>query len=448
VSWRTVRVVALLALAGFYVAAASEHARRVNTFKARGDQTGYLSDAEDVYANWHGATPPILVGERNRMPLYAGYQALFYRPTISDPEFFEIAKTRNIYLSLALLAAMYPIFCALLPSLPAFNLIVIVAFGYFVFKAGYVQSELLFYFLFFIAFLMMFLILAGRRESVSARRVLEAATAGAAAGLAYLTKAATVPLMVVFAAACLVDAASLQDRGRRAARLASAGIALVAFLAVLSPYLTTNKRAFGHYFYNVNTTFYVWYDNWPQASVGTIKHGDGVGWPEMPADELPSAARYWREHTISQITDRIRHGLWDMVERSYTTYWYFKYVVLYTVCGLAVLVAGRKAFIELIRSRRAAFVWLVTYAAAYLIGIAFYEPVSGTGTSRFLLAHILPYLFVLSLWLSRPPYSETEWHLAGLTITVQHFHLLVTVMLSVDLIFTLWPRLMTTYGGF
>ena len=104
-SAKIARVVLLVALAGFYLAAATAHARLVNNFKARGDQSGYLGDAEHVYANWHGQTPPVLIGERNRMPLYAGFLALFYRPTISDPEFFEIGKRANIYLSLALLAA-------------------------------------------------------------------------------------------------------------------------------------------------------------------------------------------------------------------------------------------------------------------------------------------------------------------------------------------------------
>jgi hypothetical protein len=447
VSWRLVRLAALVALAAFYLAGAMEHARRVNTFKARGDQTGYLSDAEDVYANWHGAAPPILIGERNRMPLYAGFQALFYRPTISDPEFFEIGKIRNIYLSLALLALLYLIFSAMLPPLVAFNLILVVAFGYFVFKAGYVQSELLFYFLFFVAFLLMFLLLTGDRDALDARRVWRATAAGTAAALGYLTKAATAPLVAIFAGACLVDAFDPRAN-RKTVALATIGLTLVMFLAVLSPYLATNKRAFGRYFYNVNTTFYMWYDDWPQASVGTIKHGDGLGWPDMPADQLPGATRYLREHTLSQMAGRVGHGLRDMAERSYTTYWYFKYLVMYTACAVAVLVKQRSAFGQRVRTQRAALTFLIAYAIVYTIGIAFYEPVSGTGTARFLLAHVLPYLFVLSWWLSRSPYAETEWRAGRLTITTSHFHLFVTATLILDVAFTVWPRLMTTYGGF
>ena len=80
----------------------------------------------------------------------------------------------------------------------------------------------------------------------------------------------------------------------------------MAFLVVLSPYLLNSKRVFGHFFYNVNSTFYVWYDDWPAASQGTYRHGDGVGWPKMPAGEIPSMGKYLRGHSAGQIAARIR----------------------------------------------------------------------------------------------------------------------------------------------
>src|SRR5512141_200060 len=73
------RILIVLLLAGFYVHAAREHAARVNTFKARADQSGYMFDAIVLYGDWHGQTPDRLV-DRNRMPLYGGFLALFYDP--------------------------------------------------------------------------------------------------------------------------------------------------------------------------------------------------------------------------------------------------------------------------------------------------------------------------------------------------------------------------------
>src|SRR3979409_464788 len=107
---RMVRVALLLVLAVFYVAAATEHASRVNTFKARGDQSGYLSDGQDIYANWHGEKTPIVIGPRNRMPLYAAFLAAFWSPAWSNEDFFTKAKIWNIYLSLALLAVLAVVF--------------------------------------------------------------------------------------------------------------------------------------------------------------------------------------------------------------------------------------------------------------------------------------------------------------------------------------------------
>jgi hypothetical protein len=88
------------------------------------------------------------------------------------------------------------------------------------------------------------------------------------------------------------------------------------------------------------------------------------------------------------------------------------------------------------------------YATVYLFGIAFYAPVSGTGTTRFLIAHLLPLLFVLSLLFTREPFRSTEWQLGRLRLQTRHFHLVVSAMLAFDLLFVIWPRLMTTYGGF
>jgi hypothetical protein len=427
----------LAALAVFYVMAATEHAERINTFKARGDQSGYLWDGQNVYHNWHGANPPILIGERNRMPLYAGFLAAFWSPAMSNDEFFARAKIWNIYLSLGLLAVLAGVFAYDLPPLPATNLTMLVAFGYYVFKAGYTQSELLFYTLFFLAFLLLWRLFL--RPADAGAALLLSVAAGAVMALAHLTKAALLPLVAV------VLAASVATERKR---LWTALVVVAAFLVTLSPYLRENKKAFGQYFYNVNTTFYIWYDDWPHASRGTHLYGDGVGWPKMPPDQLPSAARYWREHTVSQIAERIAAGFRDMLDRSYKTFWYWKYVLLYVACAFAVVLKKRKEVADLVRRHRAASIFLMLYAGAYLLGIAFYAPISGTGTTRFIIAHLTPFFFVLSQLLSSETVRDAEWQLAGRRITVANLHQVIFVSLAFDIAFVIWPRLMTTYGGF
>jgi hypothetical protein len=454
----TVRLVVLFGLAWLYYLAAAEHARVVNVDRLRGDQSGYLWDAVAISMMWHGS-PPVLVGERNRMPLYAGLLALTYDPSLSPDEFFEVGKKWNIRLSLLLLALLYVIFSRHLPPIVSTNLILIIAFGYSVFKAGYAQPELLFYFLVFVTFLSFCHLLTRPGPAAS---LWYGALGGLLAALAHLAKAAMLPLVVIFVAVYVVrdvavlvrgawqsDPGSRRDALSRFAWRAAAGALLVAcFLGTLYPYISNSKRVFGSYFYNVNTTFYAWYDDWPQASVGTYRHGDGQGWPKMPAEQIPSMPRYWRGHTVKQIVDRVADGLTDMAKVSYTRFWYLKYVAIYVILAAVLIATNRRPFRQLIRSHAAVFWFMLLYAAVYLPAIAFYRPISGT-TARMLLAHLAPLMFVLSYLFSRPPFRETRWTVAAVAVTPTHFHLLVLVSIALDLISgSFWVRLMTTYSGY
>ncbi len=443
---------AVAGLTWFYVAAATEHARRVNTVKARGDQSGYLWDAQRVYRNFRGYRPPFLIGERNRMPLYAGYLALFYRRGMTDPDYFEVAKRANIYLSVGLLALLAAVLRRQLPPVPAVNVVGVLAFGCFIFKAGYSQSELLFYTLFLFTFIACWHLFSARGR----RALWLAALAGALAGVSHLTKAAMPPYVAIFAAvyllASLVEAdvrRSWADRWRLLAqRTVAITVFALVFLAVLSPYLLTSKRVFGQYFYNVNSTFYVWYDNWAQASLGTYAHGDGEGWPRLPDDQLPSAARYWRTHTLAQIGDRLAGGFRDMAEKSYSMFNYLHYVVLFSAATLVVCVSRPREVGALVARHAGLAAFLAAYGAAYLLLVAFYHPTSGTGTARFLLAHLAPLLFAISRFLTSPSISRTRWSIAGRELSPAHVHAAVALVLAFDVAFRVWPRLMSTYGGF
>jgi hypothetical protein len=451
-------VVLAVALGYFYVAGASAHATQINTSKARGDQSAFLWEAELIYQNWHGQNPPFLIGGRNYMPLYGAYQALFWGPWMSDEEFFEIAKVRNIWLSLILLALLGVIFRLHLPPLPALNLTLIVAFGYFIFRAGYTQPELLFYFMFFCAFLAFCYLFESRRNGA---RLLLGALTGALCALAHLTKAAMLPLVAIgFGVYGIREIATLgrgwlQGAATRRKALAefipraAAGVAAAAcFLAVLYPYISNSKRVYGSYFFNVNTTFYIWYNDWPEASVGTRLHHDDEGWPTLPESEIPSMGRYLQTHSIRQIGDRVAGGFADMFWGSYNGFWYLKYVAAYAAFAVALVAAQPGAFMALIDRHRATASFIALYAVVYLVATAFYAPISGTGTIRFLLTHVAPFMFVLSCFFVRQPFSDTTWRIGGTTVTARHVHLFVTITVALDLVFVLWPRLMTTYGGF
>lgn len=445
---------AVMLAALVYYAGARLHAGRMNTIKRDGDQSAYVQYVKDLYDNWHGHVPPH-VGDRNRMPLYPAYQALFYDPQLSDEAFFRVARVRSIELSLALLGVVGLIAARHLPALVAVNFTAIVAFGLYIFKAGYVQAELLFYTLLFATVVGACHLLAA--ASVR-RRFLLAALVGVIAALAHLTKAAALPLVALLAGVLLVQAARLAVRaihqrqpeaGRQALLIAGAVLLMACtFLAVLSPYLATSQRVFGRYFYNVNTTFYIWYDNLGQAMEGTRAHGDRVGWPKMPRRALPGPLKYWRQHAIGQILERLRGGFRQMGIDLWSGYWVAKYLVLYLLLAIVLAVAQPALTRRLARAHAAPVAFLGLYLALYFVATAFYAPISGTGTARFMLAHVPPLFFILSWWFAHPDVRALRWRIGGIELRPAHFHVLVLCMLLVDLPFAVWPRLTSTYGGF
>ena len=453
--WRTLAAgLAVLLAAGVYFAGARLHAERRNLIKRDGDQSAYLQYSKDLYANWHGHVPRH-IGDRNRMPLYPAYQALFYDPALSDEAFFRVARVRSIVLSLALLGAVGLIAARNLPVLSAVNFTGIVAFGLYIFKAGYVQAELLFYTLLLATVVAACHLLAA---ATVRRRLVLAAVVGVIAALAHLSKAAVLPLVVLLAGLLLVQAAALAVRafrgrhassGRQALAIGGAVLVLAfTFLAVLSPYLATSKRVFGRYFYNVNTTFYVWYDNLGQAMNGTRAHGDRVGWPRIPRRDLPGPLKYWRSHTVGQMLERLQGGFRQMGIDLWRGYWMAKYLLMYLLLAIVLAVSRPALTLRLVRDHLATVTFLGLYLPLYLVATAFYAPISGTGTARFMLAHAPTLLFALSWWFAHPDVRAVRWRLAGVEVGPAHFHLLVLPMLLLDVPFTIWPRLTSTYGGF
>jgi len=430
-------------LTTFYYAAASQHARVVNTSKARGDQSGYLWDAQQVYRNWHGRNPPMLIGQRMRMPGYAAVLALFWDPAMSDPEFFERAKTVNIWLSMALLVGFAILFARSLPPLAATNLTLIVAFGYFVFKAGYSQPELLSYFLFFCMFLSSWHLLT---SSGGRRSVVLAACTGVLAGLTHLTKAVAPWFLAVLVAALAFK--GLRQRAELRRSIAAAALVIATFVAVVYPYIANSKQVFGSYFYNTTTTHYVWYDNGSEGRAQLGPYTDPEGRISVPHDQLPTMRTYLTTRTPREIAVRLGHGFEDMLVRSYTSYAYLKYVVLFVVTSAIVVITNWRAFRRLAQEHAALLLFLGMYAVVFLTSTALLEAMSGTGTARFLIAHIAPLLFVLSRFLTTTPFSESAWRVGSVRLSIAYFHPLASVILAVELAFFLWPRLMSTYGGF
>ena len=146
-SLNRVKIILTVVFLSIYVIGASVQAFYVNTDMDKADQADYLSRAislkADLFKN---------MSDGNRMPLYPYLLSFVYHPGMSMEEYFRRGKIFNIILSILLLFALYLIFRGYLEGPESKVLLLIIGFTVFMPRAGYVQCELLFYFLVFCGF--------------------------------------------------------------------------------------------------------------------------------------------------------------------------------------------------------------------------------------------------------------------------------------------------------
>jgi len=408
------------------------------------DQSAYMEYARRMYES--GYTYP---GDFNRMPVYPYLQSLLYSPELSGRAFFLQGKYLSLVMSLFFLAGLAFIFSRYFRPLHTLNLILVIAFLVFIFKAAYFQAELLFYFLNFCLFWSLWRLLHGPSLKI-------AVLAGILAGLAHLTKASILPGLILFLFFILVKGLWVVLRGRRSAQAQGAGqparvyflvapVVALMFLASVYPYIQTSKRITGRYFYNVNSTFYLWYDNWNQAERGTKAHGDRSGWPDMPPEKIPSMSKYLKEHNREQILHRLTNGSRKVIKAMDRSFGYLQYIEAYLIgLVLAGAVYWRRAW-RLLAADPIPILFYIAYFVVYFLLYAWYVPIA-TG-SRLVLAQVIPLLFVVSLGL-HALLGDSRLKLRGRSInTLDAANLLMLGVLVVEIYRVLTFRVWVMYGG-
>lgn len=377
-----------LLISGFsavlFVAGALVQGQKINWNMQSSDQSAYMHYAKSIRMSHFQH-----VGDRNRMPVYPGLMALFYRPGMSDDEYFAIGKRVGIALSFFVLIATFVVFSHYLRFTNAFTAIHVAAFTVFVYKAPYFQAEILFYGLSFWLFISIIELL--RRPRLSA-----AFCCGIIGGIAQLTKASVLPGILLGLLWLLIGTVPLDVRPHRhpsIKRLQCAALVSGVFLAVVFPYIRTSKARFGHYFYNVNSTFYMWYDSFKEAEEGTKVHGDRVGWPDLSPEQIPSPRKYWREHSGMQIATRFLGGMNAIRRRAFHSYGYASFLVIYVSISAILIWQNRTCFIGAFccQARSLPALFGLTYFSAYMALYAWYAPIAEG--DRFVLALFLPALF-------------------------------------------------------
>jgi hypothetical protein len=275
---------------------------------------------------------------------------------------------------------------------------------------------------------------------------------GGLMALTYLTKASVLPALVLFLL-CVLLQVFLYLQGQQAEKakkqLLSGVLLLATFLLVISPYITNSKLVFGQYFYNVNTTFYIWYDSWAEIETGTKAYGDRLQWPDMPPEDLPTAANYLRSHTTADILTRFGFGSLGVLGNMLYSYGYFKYWLGLAVFLFVVMIVDRQRTSLLMRTQPVVIFFLAAYFCGYLLLYFWFGPIMAG--NRLILAQFLPFMFAALYGLQRY-YSALvrvpKWIRAAQIVDISPFLLSVTaVVFLIDLYFIFAFRIGTLLGG-
>jgi hypothetical protein len=329
------------------------------------------------------------------MPLYAYLLAPFMDASRAFFENFALSKTINILLSMGLLTAIFFVVRRHMSRKAALLLTLLASFSLYIYKAPYNQPELLFYFFFFLAFLL------------SCRLILHpnwktAIFLGLSLAATQLTKASALPMtaLVLVTMAGLALLAALYRKRKTGVSLAqprayllSLALVVLVFVAALWPYISESKERYGHYFYNVATTFYIWYDSWAEAVEGTRANGDGVGWPDMPEDQIPSAAWYLRNHDATEIGARLWRGVQSQASNLWHTFSMVSYPLLLAALVALAAWANQPRARELWRRNWPLIGFVALMWGGYLVAYAWYGPIADYADQRFTYSLMLPMLF-------------------------------------------------------
>lgn len=425
------------------------HIKNVNNKYYIGDQQNYINFAKRINSEY--------LGDRNRMPVYPFIQSLFYKQDMGDEDFFMQGKYINAVLSFCILILLFFIFLKHFNIFYSINLCLVLTFTIFIFKAGYFQCEILFYFLNFLSFLIMLYLLINPDWRL-------AFACGIITGVSYLTKASALPALLLFLVFIAIRFSFflfryLSERHNISYKVSFSRnlkcfiLVIVTFLLTIHWYALDNKRIFGKYLYNVNSTFYFWYDSWEEAEGGVRLYGDNEGYPNMPLDQIPSMRKYFAEHSIQEIFHRIIFGIFIVMTKAVKSQsGWFKYCYIYMSAAILLVILNFNKAKTDFKKYFSAIFYIFAYLASYALLYGWYAPVSRAHWplfygDRLILSLVIPFLFAISVLITR--YSKENFivYHEGKKINFEFlFNILILYLMLPDFLL-LTKRAMVTFSG-
>ncbi|MEA3439125.1 MAG: hypothetical protein U9R58_02475 [Chloroflexota bacterium] len=424
-----------------YYSSAAKHSQQLNDSPSYTDQRDYLDfavKARELDFNY--------AGKYNQMPLYPFFQALFYRIGMDDLAFYTQGKHVNIILSLVLLTFLFLIFKRFLPFFESSLLTLIIAFSLYIFKAPYFQAEVLYYFLAFLGFVLMC-------QMIIQPDTKTAIATGIVLGLAHLTKASIIPGLIIMIAVYILKeliywiqrykSKSTDDAHIRKSlkKLGYLLLVLICFTVVIYPYIRNAKLRFDNYFYNVNTTLYIWYDDFYQVREAEEMYNFVETWPPpgMPADEIPSASKYFSTHTFDQILDRIQFGVNAQLENIRNQFSVTNFQLTYFELLLIVLLADLKNSFWLIKKYPYVIGFSILFFLGYLALFSWYSTVSPE--RRFTYGLYIPFMFAIFVGINESVYNQLQVVGKGNSIDLKQFVNAANFVVVITLFINIWLTL-------
>ena len=262
------------------------------------DELAYISHVETIYDsenNWY-------LGDRNRMPLFNYLMYVSYSNNLSEDFQYRVFQSTNIFFVI-IFSIIY-----VLKLWTFFNSKVYfyccVVFTIFIPIISYIHDVVVEP-LFYITYGLFCLYAKDLLETPDRYNYIKFSFIST---ILYLLKATGLNLF--FSSLIFIGLINIYKKRISAKTLfINSFLSFIIFIMLCAPYLIENYNKFnGHIFYNVNTTFYIWYDSWEEVENGTKLYGDRLNWPNMPEDNIPSISKYLSEHTVEDITQRFFQG--------------------------------------------------------------------------------------------------------------------------------------------
>ena len=220
-------------------------------------------------------------------------------------------------------------------------------------------------------------------------------------------------------------------------RLAYLLITVICFLTVIYPYIRVTKQRFGQYFYNVNTSVYIWYDDFVQAKAAEEIYNFTDQWPpDMPAEMVPGLQNYLRTHSIEQIIDRIRFGVNQQIINIQSQFSVTNYQLTFMVLLLMVIMADLKNSINLLLKYPYLVGFSILYFAVYMTAFIWYSPISPE--RRFTYGLFIPLMFAIFVAIKELVANQRKNADQKTSIELKQFVSAVYFVVALTLIINIW----------